>query len=243
MDILIACHCKANHLPVYITDSIINPKAKYYSLYDEKMLPKIKKQFGINKIDYIDKKCDKNTAKSGNQYTNWDDLPLYDAIYLIHCPIYGLFTMEEEYKYIDSIRNFYKDIRNHLKPNGYIYIEKNINPSFLFSEPSTEHNNISINSIIQGDKIEHIRKVYDDIFQSNSNDKSKVKYILNILEGENLDKLPFHISIEKKYSKWYDGRHRVMILKFPTGTSKSKIKSKSKSKTKKHSSKTRKRKL
>lgn len=55
--ILIACHCKAQHPPVYITDSITNPKAKYYSLYDEKMLPEIKQQFGINKIDYIDKKC------------------------------------------------------------------------------------------------------------------------------------------------------------------------------------------
>lgn len=132
--------------------------------------------------------------------------------------------MEEEYKYIDSIRNFYKDMRNHLKPNGYIYIEKNIRPSDIIF--ATE-NNISINSIIQCDKIEHIRKVYDDIFQCNSNDNCKVNYSLDIVEGKKLNKLPFHIG---KYYKWYDGRHRVIILKFPKGTSK----------TKKHSSKTKK---
>lgn len=236
MNILIACHCKAQHMPVYITDSITNPKAKYYSLYDEKMLPEIKQQFGINKIDYIDKKCNKNTTLSGNQYTKWDDLPLYDAIYLIHCPIYGLFTMKEEYKYIDSLRNIYKDMRNHLKPNGYIYIENDVRPTYV-KVGSPGGSFIRDSLIVKGDKIKHIRKVYDDIFQSNSNGNSnsnengngKVKYTLDIVEGKKLDKLPFHIGTEKSYpnSSWF-AKRRVMILKFPKGTSKNK--------TSKHSS-------
>ena len=233
MDILIACHCKAQHRPVYITDSITNPKAKYYSLYDEKMLSEIKQIFGINKIDYIDKKCNKNTTLSGNQYTNWDDLPLYDAIYLIYCPIYGLFTSEEEYKYIDSIRNFYKDMRNHLKPNGYIYIENNIRPRLRSPEGSFIRESL----VIKGDTIKHIRKVYDDIFESNSN--SKVKYTLDIVEGKKLNKLPFHIGTESKYINWVS-KHRVMILKFPKTTNKSKSKTIKKSKKSKKSKKTKK---
>ena len=210
------------------------------------MLPEIKQQFGINKIDYIDKKCNKNTTSSGNQYTNWDDLPLYDAIYLIHCPIYGLFTMKEEYKYIDSLRNIYKDMRNHLKPNGYIYIENDVRPTYV-KVGSPGGSFIRDSLVVKGDKIEHIRKVYDDIFQSNINSnengkgKCKVKYSLDIVEDEKLDKLPFHIGTEKRYtdSSWV-AKRRVMILKFPKGTSNPKTRkanNKTTKKTGKHSSK------
>ena len=64
MNILIACHCKASHIPVYITTSITNSKAKYHSLYDELQLAKIKQEYRIVNINYIDIRCTTDKEKS-----------------------------------------------------------------------------------------------------------------------------------------------------------------------------------
>jgi hypothetical protein len=236
MDILIACHCKAKHHSLIITKSITN-KSKYYSLNNEKQIPIIKKEFGINNIDYIDKHCDKDT----NQYTNWDDLPKYDAIFLIHCPIYGMFYDRAEYEYINFTRKIYKDMENHLKPNGYVYIEKNILPdthkvcSGSNCEKSSRHIKQSI--VKQANNKKHIRKVYNDIF--NGDDKYQVNYKLDILDKDKVNTLPFHIFLEND-TKLYQNKvnMRVMILKFPkkhnnkhTLTKKHKHKSKHNKKT------------
>jgi SAM-dependent methyltransferase len=201
MNILIACHCKKTHMPVYLTDSLTNPKAQYYSLYDEQQYEKIKNQYGIANIDYIDIHCQKD-ANNNNQFSKWSDLPRkYDIIFLIHCPIFGLFYDEEEYKYIDSLRKMYSDMREHLKPRGYIYIEKNIPPSFIQWD-------IPQSQVEKADNPKHIRKVYDDIFNT-------VKYRLDILDNKDIDIIPFHITTDNKYSKYSEGRQRVMKLMFP----------------------------
>jgi hypothetical protein len=238
MDILIACHCKAKHSEVIITKSITE-KSKTYSLYDDKQIPLIKKEFGINRIDYIDIRCNKD--KNNNQYTNWDDLPKYDAIFLIHCPVYGMFFDKEEYEYINSIRKMYKDMEKHLKPNGYVYIEKNILPDThkvctgSNCDKSSRHIKQSI--VKQANNKKHIRKVYNDIF--NGDDKYQVNYKLDILEKDKLNRIQFHIFL-KNDTKLYQNKvnMRVMILKFPkkhnnkhTLTKKHKHKSKHNKKT------------
>jgi hypothetical protein len=237
MDILIACHCKAKHREVIITKSITE-KSKTYSLYDDKQIPLIKKEFGINNIDYIDKRCDKDKDK--HQYTNWDDLPKYDVIFLIHCPIYGMIHSKKAYEYVESIRSFYKDMENHLKPNGYIYIDKMITPDdvILCTGPNCDRESQQVNK--QEKKLsntkKHIRKVYNDIF---NDDKYQVNYKLDILEKDKLNRIPFHIFL-KNDTKLYENKQnmRVMILKFPkkhnnkhTLTKKHKNKSKHNKKT------------
>jgi len=210
MNILIACHCKASHMPVYITTSITNSKAKYHSLYDEQQLAKIKQEYGIANIDYIDIRC--TIDKENHQYKNWNDLPprKYDIIFLIHCPVYGLFVDDTEYKYINEYRKMYSDMRNHLKRNGYIYIENNIRPAFIrVGQP--DNGSIRRSKVIKGDTPEHIRKVYNDIFHD-------MKYSLDILDNADIDTLPFHITVERMNFKFRKGLQRVMILKFPRKT-------------------------
>ncbi len=238
MDILIACHCKAKHSEVIITKSITE-KSKTYSLYDDKQIPLIKKEFGINNIDYIDKRCDKDKDKDKHQYTNWDDLPKYDVIFLIHCPIYGMFYDRAEYEYINFTRKIYKDMENHIKPNGYVYIDKIIRPITRINCEDGECVSISKSTkerIIKDNSKKHIRKVYNDIF---NDDKYQVNYKLDILEKDKLNRIPFHIFL-KNDTKLYENKQnmRVMILKFPkkhnnkhTLTKKHKNKSKHNKKT------------
>jgi hypothetical protein len=194
-------------MPVYITTSITNPKAKYYSLYDEQQLAKIKQEYGIANIDYIDIRC--TIDKENHQYKNWNDLPprKYDIIFLIHCPVYGIFVDDTEYKYINEYRKMYSDMRNHLKRNGYIYIEKNIRPAYV-KVGNPDNGSIRRSKVEKGNTPEHIRKVYNDIFHD-------IKYSLDILDNADIDTLPFHITVESKHYKFRKGLQRVMILKFP----------------------------
>ena len=45
-----------------------------------------------------------------------------------HDPLYGLLNYDSEYKYIDSIRDIYKDISKNLKPNGFFHLPYNLVP-------------------------------------------------------------------------------------------------------------------
>lgn len=121
----------------------------------------------------------------------------------------------------------YSDMRNHLKRNGYIYIEKNIRPAFI-KVGNPENGSIRRSKVEKGDTPEHIRKVYNDIVHD-------VKYKLDILDNKDIDTLPFHITVERELRKYNKGLQRVMILKFPrmntihsSKTKKSIIKTKSK---------------
>lgn len=109
MNILIACHCKHEHDPVYLSgDDITTKNPKYYNLYDADELAEAKRIFGIANIDYIEiRECTLDT----NQHRDWNKLPRkYDMIVSVHCPLYGLLHSDSRKKHIDSIRNFYKDI-------------------------------------------------------------------------------------------------------------------------------------
>jgi hypothetical protein len=117
----------------------------------------------------------------------------------------------------------YSDMRNHLKRNGYIYIENNIKPS-LIKIGTPENGIIRHSKVEKGDTLEHIRKVYNDIFQD-------VKYKLDILDNKDIDNLPFHITVESAYWNGHKGLQRVMILKFP------RMNTIHSSKTKKHKNK------
>jgi hypothetical protein len=101
----------------------------------------------------------------------------------------------------------YSDMRNHLKRNGYIYIEKNIRPAFI-KVGNPENGSIRRSKVEKGDTPEHIRKVYNDIVHD-------VKYKLDILDNKDIDTLPFHITVERELRKYNKGLQRVMILKFP----------------------------
>ena len=101
-------------------------------------------------------------------------------------------------------------MRNHLKRNGYIYIEKNIRPAYV-KVGNPDNGSIRRSKVEKGNTPEHIRKVYNDIFHD-------IKYSLDILDNADIDTLPFHITVESKHYKFRKGLQRVMILKFPRKT-------------------------
>lgn len=204
MNILIACHCHNEHDDVAIAKSIKTPKTKYESLYDEEKLPSIMKKFNIARIDYIDTRCFSNDDKPfdtpyGKQYRAWNQLQVkYDAIYPIHCPIYGLYhtniskmgTRKYKHQELAGIRKIYQDMKNNLKPRGYVFIDFSWGP-FVDRE------------LINND--EHVKKVYDYILDD-------VKYDLTI-SRKDIPEIPFNILIRG------DKITRFAILRFPETTS------------------------
>lgn len=215
MDILIACHCKAQHKPVYITDSLNNPTttnkaSKYISLYDTspKNIKKLKELFNIARIDYIDKRCDEDARI---QYASWDRLPEsgYDMVYLVHCPIYGLFNGYNDFG-VKYMKVFFEAIRKSLKPDGKIYIEFNKhNKDTRFNSGTIKSRTLkNFNSNM------FIRKVFQDILTFEDPD---INYKLEILgKGKiNNSGIAHVLSTNDKWNIHHEKNKRIVLLSFP----------------------------
>jgi hypothetical protein len=228
MDILIACHCKAQHKPVYITDSLNNPtttnnaSSKYISLYDTspENVKKLKELFNIAKIDYIDKRCNEDV---GIQYASWDKLleSGYDMVYLVHCPIYSLFNGYNDIG-VKHMKVFFEAIRKSLKPHGKVYIEFNKhNKSTRFNSGTIKSRTLkNFNSNI------FIRKVFQDILTFEDPD---INYKLEILEKVKLNKSGIaHVLSTNDIGHIHHKKNkRIVLLSFPESrkvTGKAKIK-------------------
>ena len=69
MNVLVACHCKHTHKPVYLSGDIIAKNPKYYNLYDADELTEAKRVFGIVNVDYIEKR---DCLLDKHQHREWD---------------------------------------------------------------------------------------------------------------------------------------------------------------------------
>ena len=129
MNILVACHCKHTHDPVYLAGNIIGKKIKYYNLYNPDELEEAKKIFGIANVDYIEKR---ECKMDNHQHREWNKLPRkYDMIISVHCPVYGMLHYDSSYKYIDTMKEFYRNVRDNLKPDGSFHLPYNIFPKSM----------------------------------------------------------------------------------------------------------------
>lgn len=230
MNILIACHCKYNdkldpkhkhqHPPVYLTIDKINRNARQYNLYKPNELEEAKKRFGIANIDYIEKR---DCLLDEHQHREWNKLPRkYDIIFPIHCPVYTPFTtpVPEEYqnelyiKEINAIKQFYQDVKQHLKPNGYYHIDFDTNSGKHWKQMEDD---------------DYIRKVFSNILEGEDYTLDFIRYKnrkhVSLYALTRLGSLPF-FGKDKQY-------FRDVILKFHSS---SKTKTSSRNKTLKYSS-------
>ena len=219
MDILIACHDKFVHKPIFITSDITYPKKKY-NIYLEKEMKAVKSRFGINRIDYIDiraKKLDEN------QYNDWSKLPCkYDIIFFVHCPVYGLFHddankkiesgknhLGRKYKNIIT-QNFYSNARYALKPRGYLQIPFNFdfNPN---------------------DELQDDEGAFGKYWNSTENVKKMFKKLLvkdfklSIITEENKKETPFYANIDYE-NRIKPKELRYVLVKFINSKTKKNIK-------------------
>jgi hypothetical protein len=222
MNVLVACHCKHTHDPVYLAGDITAKNPKYYNLYDADELAEAKKIFGIANVDYIEKR---ECKLDENQHREWNKLPRkYDIIVSVYCPVYGIFSIDSEYKYIDFMRSFYKDVKNNLKSGGFFHLPYNLYPK---SWLKTKSDNESVFKHHNSNK--HLIKVMRDILGNESN------YTLEIVDYKHRARIPFFIDTQKNgiFSKNSKSTFRQLVLSFPPKSSKrANIKQ-----TKKHSSK------
>jgi len=220
MNVLVACHCKHTHDPVYLSGDITVRNPKYYNLYNPDELAEVKKVFGIAHIDYIEKR---ECALDNNQFRDWDKLPRkYDIIVSVHCPVYGCLHYDAEYKYIDFVRRFYKDIKNHIKPGGFFHLPYNLfhkswKPVIKGTARKTQKKDLEM--FIRHNSNKNIKKVFQDIL---ANDKNLVNYKLEIIGYKNRSRIPFFIDTEKSgtWSKNYKSTFRHIVISFspPTDT-------------------------
>ena len=229
MNVLVACHCKHTHDPVYLAGDITAKNPKYYNLYDADELAEAKKIFGIANVDYIEKR---ECKLDENQYREWNKLPRkYDIIVSVYCPVYGIFSIDSEYKYIDFMRSFYKDVKNNLKPGGFFHLPFNLYPKSLLK---TKTDNVLVLKHHNSNK--HLIKVMHDILGDVGN------YNLEIVDYKQRAKIPFLINIYKTgtWSKNAKSTFRHLVISFPPEQVKSSKTKKQHSLNRKHSSKTKK---
>jgi hypothetical protein len=121
MNILFSCHCKySQHSELLISSS---KYGKFEKLYN----PKIQNKYNIDNIYFID--TDTTTCTPNDtQYTNWNNIPSnsMDIIFLVHCPIYGIFFSDKYNKRANDELEPFSQISEHsmriLKPNGRLII-------------------------------------------------------------------------------------------------------------------------
>ena len=244
MNVLIACHCKHTHMPVYLAGDIVDKKAKYYNLYDADELAEAKRVFGIANIDYIEKR---ECQLDEHQHREWHKLPRkYDIIVSVHCPVYGMFHDDKEYKYIDFMRAFYKDVKDNLKPGGFFHLPYNRFPkSFIKQIKTVRHSRkseyFSLEDFNRHNSNENIIKVMHDILGG----KDFESYKLEIIDYKNRARLPFFIDTDKHGTWSTKSTFRHLVISFPRSSNthkktKKHIRTKYMSMKNKHSSKTRK---
>jgi hypothetical protein len=239
MNVLVACHCKHTHDPVYLSGDIIAKNPKYYNLYDTDELAEAKRIFGIENIDYIEKR---ECMLDKHQHREWNKLPRkYDMIVSVHCPVYGLFHDHSNYKYIDFNRDFYKDVRDNLKPNGFFHLPYNIYPKYLINKikiggSSRKTHGMDIEYFNRHNSNENVKKVMHDILGDVGN------YNLEIVDYKHRSRIPFFIDTYKKgtWSNNSKSTFRHLIITFPKGNRTSKKTNKQMSMIKNHASKTKK---
>jgi len=235
MNVLVACHCKHTHDPVYLCGDIIVKNPKYYNLYDADELAEAKKVFGIANVDYIEKR---ECSVDEHQHREWDKLPRkYDIIVSVHCPIYGMFHSNNTYKYIDSMRGFYKDVRDNLKPGGFFHLPYNLFPKCMFKNIEISGSfRKGIEYFNRHNSNENVKKVMQDILGDVGN------YNLEIIDYKKRARIPFIIDTDK-YGNWSKNSKttfRHLVISFPDKEINSKKTKKQSLLHRKHSSKTRK---
>lgn len=231
MNVLVACHCKHKHDPVFLTGDNIAKNAKYYNLYDADELAEAKRVFGIANIDYIEKK---ECQLDEQQHREWNKLPRkYDMIVSVHCPVYGLFHVDSDYKYIDSIQAFYKDVRDNLKPGGFFHLPYNLYPKSLINK---KNKNFSLGSFNRHNSSSNVIKVMKDIL----GDSETGPYKLEIIDYKQRARIPFFIDTEKQgtWSKNMKSTFRHLLISFPNKTQRSSKTKKTRIIRSKHSRKT-----
>lgn len=243
MNVLVACHCKHKHDPVYLSSDITTKNPKYYNLYDADELEEAKRVFGIDHIDYIEKR---ECTLDVNQHRDWNKLPRkYDMIVSVHCPLYSLLH-SDSYKYIDSIRDFYKDIRKNLKPTGFFQLPYNLSPKswlnkLMITDTSRKTQKMDLEYHKRHNSNKNIKTVMKYILEDGNN---PVNYKLEIIDYKNRTRIPFFIDTDKNgtWSKNSKSTFRHIVLSFPpsldTNSKKTKkinsIRKKTSSKTRKH---------
>ena len=218
MNILIACHDKFNHRPIFITkdvtNDITNKKSIQYNIYTKKGLADAQKEFGIARVDYIDTRAEK---LDDNQFNDWSKLPVkYDIIFHVHCPTYGFFHYDADNipkkswmntpKYLKTQYDFYFNIKKVLKPNGYLQIPFSYK---LNKDGNLENKNEEFGKYWNDD--DNLQKIYKMIL-------GKLKYKLDIIKETHKDNISFYAGLSSKYegpAKYKDFRY--VLLRFPSG--------------------------
>jgi len=239
MNVLIACHCKHTHKPVYLSGDIIAKNPKYYNLYDADELAEAKQVFGIANVDYIEKR---ECSVDEHQHREWDKLPRkYDIIVSVHCPIYGMLHSNNDYKYIDTMKEFYRNVRNNLKPGGFFHLPYNIFPKCMIKNikiagSSRKTQKMELEYFNRHNSNENVKKVMRDILGDVGN------YNLEIINYKKQARIPFIIDTYK-YGTWSQNSKttfRHLVISFPDKEINSKKTKKQSLLHRKHSSKTRK---
>lgn len=121
MNILFSCHCKySQHSELLVSSSKYGKFGKLYN-------PSVQSQYGIENIYFIDTDVTQ-CSPSDTQYTNWSAIPSnsMDIIFLVHCPIYGIFFSDKYKNGDDDATNPFDEISKHsmriLKENGRLII-------------------------------------------------------------------------------------------------------------------------